>query len=61
MVQKIELIYMKIEVMRALLHEKIKIYQDFTHPDIVKLSQEIDELLNQVHEENRKIKAQQQE
>lgn len=49
--QKIELLYTEVETLRAILHDRIKIYQDFTHPHIVELSQEIDHLLNEIDQE----------
>nr|WP_267879691.1 aspartyl-phosphate phosphatase Spo0E family protein [Caldalkalibacillus mannanilyticus] len=37
------------EIKRHMLHERIKVYQDFTHPMIVQLSQELDQLLNEIN------------
>jgi hypothetical protein len=54
LVKKLDRLYSEIEIKRHILHERIKIYQDFTHPKIVLLSQELDQLLNQLHEANTK-------
>lgn len=49
LLKKLDRLYTEIEIKRHILHERIKVYQDFTHPHIVKLSQELDLLLNQIN------------
>lgn len=39
----------KIEQKRQILHEQMNFYQDLSHPIIIMLSQELDDLLNQMN------------
>ncbi|WP_336885144.1 aspartyl-phosphate phosphatase Spo0E family protein [Caldalkalibacillus salinus] len=39
------------EIKRHILHERIRVYRDFTHPKIVEISQELDTLLNRINAE----------
>ncbi|GAA0367989.1 aspartyl-phosphate phosphatase Spo0E family protein [Bacillus horti] len=50
MVHKLDSLYAEVEIKRYVLHEKVKVYQDFSHPDIVEISQELDILLNEINE-----------
>lgn len=38
-----------IERKREFLHDKINFYQDLSHPAVIRVSQELDELLNQIY------------
>ncbi|WP_369345623.1 aspartyl-phosphate phosphatase Spo0E family protein [Caldalkalibacillus mannanilyticus] len=49
LIKKLDRLYNEIEIKRHMLHERIKVYQDFTHPMIVQLSQELDQLLNEIN------------
>jgi hypothetical protein len=44
--KNIDRLYHKIEIKREKLHHLLRVYQDFTHPQVVNLSQELDKLLN---------------
>lgn len=47
--KKLDKLYTEIEIKRHILHERLKVYQDFTHPKIIVISQELDDLLNEVN------------
>lgn len=51
LLKKLDKLYDEIEHKRNNLHERLNLYQDFTHPTVVKTSQELDELLNKINKE----------
>lgn len=55
MVYKLDSLYTEVEIKRHILHEKIKVHQDFTHPEIVQISQELDQLLNEIDLERQRL------